>query len=141
MLASSKVYALSDRIRRRLGVTLTPDECATLRRCCLTLQRWHELECGDGNEWGSWAIERDDNGDGPPYMVRHHYGHGERPNTVTRTRIPDRERGALRRVSAIAQRYGLAVYQQTDPRGCALYLGPASMDNTNYSGVGVPLCD
>ena len=51
------------------GVTL--DEALALRRISMTLQRWHELECGDSNNYGSWAIERDDNGDGPPFMVYH----------------------------------------------------------------------
>ena len=117
----------------------TAEEAEQLRRISMTLQRWHELECGDGNEYGSWAIERDDNGDGPPFMVRHHYMHGKGKDTVTRTRIADRETGAKKRLAAIlGQRNGrpalvngqlkathggkVTAYIQTDPRGAALYI-------------------
>src|SRR5215471_2009159 len=34
------------------------EHALTLRRCAMTLHRWFELECGDGNDHGSWAIER-----------------------------------------------------------------------------------
>jgi hypothetical protein len=94
-----------------------------LRRISMTLHRWHELECGDGNEYGSWAIERDDNGDGPPFMVHHHYRHGQGKDTVTRWRIPDRETGARKRLSAIIAKHPqLSAFVQTDPRGAALYI-------------------
>lgn len=33
------------------------DDACALRRISMTLHRWHELECGDGNSHGSWAIE------------------------------------------------------------------------------------
>lgn len=64
--------------RRRMlnaleSLGFTPDECDKLRRISMTLRRWFELECGNSNDYGSWAIERDDNGDGPPFMVHHHY--------------------------------------------------------------------
>jgi hypothetical protein len=36
------------------------EEALALRRIERTLQRWSELECGDGNNYGSWAIERDE---------------------------------------------------------------------------------
>lgn len=124
-------------------------ECEQLRRISMTLRRWHELECGDGNEYGSWAIERDDNGDGPPYMVHHHYRHGQGKDTVTRTRIPDREKGAKKRllsiINALAARKGVCnvnAYIQTDPRGAALYilrLGdvPAGEDASAYYNRGI----
>ncbi len=120
-----------------LGFTVT--EAESLRRISMTLRRWFERECGDSNEYGSWAIERDDNGDGKPYMVHHHYRHGRGADYTTRTPIADRETGARRRLAAIlGQRNGrpcmvngqmratdgqkLSAYIQTDPRGAALYI-------------------
>jgi hypothetical protein len=112
---------------RSLG--FTTEEAEALRRISMTLHRWHELECGDSNTYGSWAIEREDNGDGPPYMVHHHYKHGQGKDTVTRTRIADKERGAQKRllniINAEAKRHGecrYSAYIQTDPRGAALYI-------------------
>ena len=88
-----------------------------LRRCEKSLDRWAELECGDGDGDSSWAIEREEQ-TGMPYIVRY-YNDGR----TSRRRIPDRENGALRRVAAIVARYpGLAYYHQGDPRGCALYI-------------------
>ena len=38
--------------------------------------------------------------------------------------VPDRERGALKRLAALMKgRSGLWFYHQGDPRGCALYVG------------------
>lgn len=81
----------------------TPGQAVALRRISLTLRRWYEQECGDGNQYGSWAIERDDNGDGKPFMVHHHYRHGKSPDTISRTPIADRERGAIKRLAAIVK--------------------------------------
>ncbi len=103
------------------GIAL--DDAVALRRIAMTLHRWHELECGDGNSYGSWAIERDDNGDGPPFMVHHHYQHGRGKDTVSRTRIPDREKGAHKRLASLMARYpGWQAYIQGDPRGASLYV-------------------
>lgn len=119
------------------GRGFTPEECDQLRRISNTLQRWFELECGDSNEYASWAIERDgDEDDSVPYMVRHVYGHGRGPDRTIRTRIADRETGARRRLAGIladrnvrARRVGIdnvktdfTAYIQTDPRGAALYI-------------------
>ena len=113
------------------------DACA-LRRISMTLQRWHELECGDGNDYGSWVIVRGAffndtargrifvyNDDAKPFLEHHHYQHGAGKDTVSYTKLADRERGALKRLAAIMARYpGFASYVQTDPRGCALYILP-----------------
>lgn len=131
---------------QRLGFTY--EESAALRRIEMTLQRWAEAECGDGNDHGSWAIERDE-ATGKPYRVHHHYLHGRGKDYTTRHAIADREVGALRRLVAIVaarnaretthektlpierqdKTYNQALaactvvaYHQTDPRGCALYL-------------------
>ena len=117
------------------------DACA-LRRISMTLHRWHELECGDGNSYGSWAIARgrmrtfvpeegkpikkfEHDDDGKPYLEHHHYMHGKGKDTVTYSPMADRERGALKRLAKIMARYpGFVSYVQGDPRGCALYIVP-----------------
>ncbi len=135
-------------------------DAESLRRISMTLHRWHELECGDGNEYGSWAIvrgrmrtfvpeegkavrqfEHDD--DGKPYLERHHYRHGVGKDSVTHTPIDDREAGALKRLKAIMARYpSLSYYVQTDPRGCALYIlkpgdVPEGADASSYYSRGL----
>ena len=120
----------------------TYDEATKLRRISMTLRRWFELECGDGNDYGSWAIERGENGDGRPFMVHHHYRHGQGKDTVTRTPIADREAGARKRLSAILKNHtGLSSYIQGDPRGAALYIlrpgdVPAGQDAGAYYNRG-----
>ena len=117
---------------QKLGFTY--EESAALRRIEMTLQRWAEQECGDSNEYGSWAIERDETTE-KPFRVHHHYRHGQGKDTVSRYAIADREAGALRRLKAIIHRrnevFGgdpmaggstIIPYHQADPRGCALYL-------------------
>ena len=127
-----------------LGITY--DDATALRRISMTLHRWRALECGDGNSWGSWAIERDDNGDGPPYLVHHHYRHGKGDDYTTRYRIPDREAGALKRMAKIMARYpALGSYIQGDPRGCALYIlrpgdVPEGCDADGYYSRGIAVC-
>lgn len=91
-------------------------DAKALRRASMTLHRWAEAECGDGNDWASWAIERDEN-TGKAYRVI--YPHN---GDTRRIRIPDRQTGARKRASSILARYGFAPYFQTDPRGCALYI-------------------
>jgi|SRR5215510_1612777 len=122
-----------------LDLGFTRDEAIALRRISMTLQRWYELECGNSNDYGSWAIEREDNGDGKPFMVHHHYLHGRGKDYTTRTPIADREAGAVRRLTKIiADRNDreagalltdvkdeismLSYFLQTDPRGAALYI-------------------
>ena len=94
-----------------------------LRRIAMTLHRWFELECGNGNSHGSWAIEREDNGDGKPYFVHHHYLHGKGEDYTTRRPIPDKETGARKRLAKIMARYpGYTAYVQGDPRGAPLHI-------------------
>ena len=109
----------------------TRTDAESLRRISITLQRWHELECGDGNEHCSWAIVRgrkDRDGfthddDGKPFIESHHFLHGKGKDYVSYTSIADREGGARRRLARIMARYpSLQAYVQTDPRGCALYI-------------------
>lgn len=78
-----------------------------------TLARWSEHEC-NGN------IQRDgDAGDGKP---RWYYGF-DGPGPTRSYPIPDRERGALKRLDKIMAKYPtLFAYNQGDPRGCSLYI-------------------
>lgn len=100
------------------SVGFTFDECEKLRRISMTLQRWHELECGNSNDWASWAIERDEE-TGIPYMVTHRYSQ----NKPDRYRIADRETGARKRLAKILEsKPGISAYIQGDPRGAALYI-------------------
>jgi hypothetical protein len=118
MSARQDTRELLSRLERR-GINATFDQANTLRRAELTLRRWYEQECGDSDNYKSWAIERDEQTE-IAYMCI--YPHNE--NKPRRYRIPDREAGAKRRVQAIAANLGLHVYYQTDPRGAALYVSP-----------------
>jgi hypothetical protein len=135
------------------GLGFMRAECESLRRASMTLRRWFERECGDGNDYGSWAIERDPDTD-KPYEVRHHYGRGVRSDRVTRTPIPDRETSARKRIGAVVAarnaraaasgitRTVLSYYIQTDPRGAALYIirpgdVPEGKDVASYYPHGV----
>jgi len=115
-----------------LSLGFTSDEAATLRRISNTLQRWYELECGSDHG----VIERDE-ATGKPYWVNYHSRYLSANDPRSRSRIADREAGALRRLAVIlknvnARRFDalpnggemklLQTYIQTDPRGAALYI-------------------
>lgn len=102
---------------RLMALGFSRDEVEALFRIERTLQRWGELECGNSNDYRSWAIERDE-ATGKPFMVTH-YAQGK----PTRHAVADRERGALKRLETMMlKRPELAAYHQGDPRGCALYI-------------------
>ena len=131
----AKTYAIREAFHRKFSLDVSLFDCDTLRRAEMTLHRWAEGECGDSNDYASWCLVRDD--DGKTY--RETYPHTA--TRSTRTRIADRETGALKRVAAVCGRHGLAFYQQGDPRGCALYVAPAmaGMNDTNYPSVGLAI--
>jgi hypothetical protein len=130
MTASDKVYVLKQTLAAR-DIDLPSIAVAALRRAEKTLHGWAEAECGRSNAYSSWAIERDEE-TGIAYRVV--YPHkGE----VRRTKIADRESGALRRVTDICQKHSLYYYHQTDPRGCALYVSREPLTDINYSNHGV----
>ena len=105
-----------------------------------TLNRWAALECGDSDNWSSWAIERDgDEPDSKPFLVRHLHGRNGGLDRTVRTPIPDRENGALRRLRAILEPLGLYYYHQSDPRGCALYVSDKPIPPFNYT-QGIAVC-
>lgn len=149
---------MAQMFNRLYGLGVIPGDALALRRISMTLHRWHELECGDGNDHGSWYITRgykdssmpephrfrhDD--DGKPYLEHHHYMHGRGKDTVHYIPLADRERGAKKRLAKIMARYpALVSYIQTDPRGCALYIlrradvGDSPVDQVyNSRGVAV----
>lgn len=102
-----------------LGINL--QDADALRKIERTLHRWSELECGDSNNWCSFGIERDEQTD-KPYMVT--YPHNGKSS---RRPVADRERGALRRAKVIMDNYpDLWFFHQSDPRGCAVYIGRKS---------------
>lgn len=133
MSARNDTYALMRTLALR-GLNPSFDDANTLRRAQLTLHRWGELECGVGNDWASWTIERDEV-TGIPFRCTY-------PNNgwpMRRTRIADKEAGALRRVAEVCKRLGAHFYHQTDPRGCALYVDVKPLLDHNYSN-GVACC-
>src|SRR5262245_37123943 len=109
-------------LTRLQGLGVSTDDALALRRISMTLHRWHELECGDSNDYSSWCITRgrketrhgqhagghgahyvfihDDNGDS--YLERHYH---QGPPKAHYSRIPDRERGARKRLAGIMARY------------------------------------
>jgi hypothetical protein len=111
----------------------TFDDANTLRRAQMTLHRWAELECGDGDNYKSWSIERDETTDIPYLCI---YPHDGKPH---RRRIADKERGALHRVAEVCKRLNAHFYHQGDPRGCALYVSMEPMPDHNYTH-GVACC-
>jgi hypothetical protein len=118
------------------------EDAGKLRLIERTLHRWAELECGDSNDYSSWAIERDDETE-KPYFVRHVYARGIVKDQTYRTPTADREAGALKRLSKIMANYpSLTFYHQSDPRRCALWLVPKeklsageSLDSVYTRGV------
>lgn len=94
------------------------DDAVALRRIAMTLHRWYELECGDGDG----AIERDEK-TGTPYYYRANHSFLDPNDPRARHRIADRETGAIKRLNAIMKRYPkLTPYIQGDPRGAVLYI-------------------
>ena len=135
MTARTETNALQHAIFTRTQVALSFDDANTLRRAQITLHHWGEQECGDGNDYCSWSIERDE-ATQIPYLCT--YPHN-RP--MYRRRIADKENGALRRVDAVCLRVGLYFYHQTDPRGCALYVANEPLTDSNYSSRSVECCN
>jgi hypothetical protein len=91
------------------------DECEQLRRISLTLHHWAERECNEDIE------TRDD---GSAWLTPRSRQTSEVPGKAYR--IPNREAGALRRLTGIiaSRKRTVTYYHQTDPRGCALYIVP-----------------
>jgi hypothetical protein len=125
-MTKKEAHRLTMQENNLASLGFTREEAAQLRRSSMTLRRWFELECGDGNG----AIERDET-TGIPYWYNANSRFIAAGDRRAYTRIADRETGARKRLAAImearALRVGsahasLAAYIQTDPRGAALYI-------------------
>lgn len=98
----------------RLGIGY--DDAQRFRRIAMTLHNWHEQECGSDRG----CIERRDE-DGKPYWYNPSSDHSGKP--AHRFLVPDREKGALKRLASLMGKYPhLVEYVQGDPRGASLYL-------------------
>lgn len=107
------------------GITLS--DAMALRRISMTLHRWHEMECGtdSGCIERGWRVARNQEKPNDPNFVYDEQGHPYwlDSRTMRRTRIADRETGAIKRLNKIMSRYpNLSAYIQGDPRGAALYI-------------------
>ena len=132
MNAYKETHKIQEAISKRLNVAISFDDARTLRRAGMTLHRWSELECGDGNDYASWSIERDAETNKPYLCTYPHEGKSRRRP------IPDRETGALKRVHKLCVVLGLKYYHQTDPRGCSLYVSTENLTDQNYNnGVAI----
>ena len=126
-------------LNRLERVGISSADALQLRRIAMALHRWHERECGEGNDYGSWCVVRGHKthcqqtrlpptlkgkgfaytDSGKPFIEHHSHN----SNAPTYTAIPDRERGALKRLADIVARYpDLRSYVQGDPRGASLYI-------------------
>lgn len=121
-----------------LGVSYE-DACA-LRRISLTLHSWFIGECGDSDEFSATVIVRGrkEKGQfiydetGTPFRERQIY----RINKTIYIPIPDRERGAMKRLNKIMEKYShLTYFIQTDPRGAALYIIPRASITEGMKGL------
>lgn len=105
---------LGDLVEVQTGLT---DKIDTIRRAAITLRTWYEHECNG-------VIQRDENN--IPYR---HYG----KYMENKYRTPDREKGAIKRISEICSELNLHYYLQTDPRGGTLYVSDQPLNSMNYT--------
>lgn len=133
MKAHEKIQALRNKARA-FGIELDLEGAYKLRLAELRLHRWAELECGDGDNFKSWAIERDES-TGKPFMCTY-----MNSGKTYKRSIPDREAGALRTIKKICDERGLYYFHQTDPRGCALFISKTPLTDSDYSR-GCAVCD
>lgn len=109
----TKIERRMNLLNRLAALGFTFDESQQLRRIEMTLSRWSEEECNG-------TIQRDgDEGDGKPRRYwENQYGE-HRKGSI----IPDREKGALKRLGKLLEaKPELVSYHQSDPRGCSLYI-------------------
>jgi hypothetical protein len=107
------------------------------------LQRWHELECGTGDDRVSVSVERDEATGKPFRRVQYMGRDGKWIDRKTPCR--DMEKANLRRLSRVMEGKSVRAYVQGDPRGCALYIlrpndVPKGGDPNAYYSRGIPVC-
>ena len=88
----------------------TTADWSALKRCERTLHAWAELCCNHDID------ERDDG------TVIARFCSPVSGMISSPQRIPNKRAGAFKRAQRIAAKHGLSAYEQTDPRGCALYV-------------------
>lgn len=86
------------------------EEWAALRRCERAIHSWSEELCNG-------TIQEVEEG-----VYHRFYNDRYGSPTIQGPRIADRSEKAFKRAQAIAGQHGLSVYEQTDPRGCALHI-------------------
>ena len=120
----------------------TSDEIDTLLAVERGLSRWHELECGTGNDRVSVSVERDENTGKPFKRVQFQ----SRSGWVDRkTPCRDMEKANLARLARVMQGKAVRSFVQGDPRGCALYILrpqdiPEGKDICAYYSRGIAVC-
>lgn len=120
----------------------TSNEIAALLSVERGLSRWHELECGTGNDRVSMSVERDENTNKPFKRVQYQ----TRSGWVDRKTVcRDMEKAYLSRLSRIMDGKTVRAYVQGDPRGCALYIlrpgdVPQGADVHSYYSRGIAVC-
>lgn len=94
----------------------TTAEWIHLKQCARILHKWYEDECNGAIQWEG------ENEDIPRRYFLDRYGSYTVPGSIIRNAAKSYQESAR----AIAGRHGLSVYNQTDPRGCALYVYSAA---------------
>lgn len=126
----------------RLGFTF--QETEQLLKAERALQRWHELECGTGNDRVTVSVERDEES-GKPFRRVQYMGAGGKW-IDRREPCRDTEKAARKRIdSVLSGKSGLSAFIQGDPRGCALYILrdgdiPEGAGPCAYYSRGIPVC-
>jgi len=135
MTNEQRKFEMLNRLQK-LGVEYF--DALAIRRTAMTLERWYEMECGTDHG----CIERDEE-TGIPFWYNANSRYLAANDRRAYTRIPDREKGALKRLAAMMKKYPtLGAYIQTDPRGAPVYvykvedLKDSQIDNV-YSSIGV----
>jgi len=112
---------------------IAANDAESLLKIERALHRWAERVC-DGD------IVRDEK-TGKAYAVYGHNGPGE----ISRFPTADKEAGALKRLRTIMDKYPtMTWYNQTDPRGCALYVmtkeSLKGLDISSHYSKGMAVC-
>jgi hypothetical protein len=90
------------------------EEWAALKRCERTIHSWAEELCNG-------TIQEVENG-----IYHRFYNDRYGCPSIQGPRIADKSEKAMQRAQDIAKQHGFSVYEQGDPRGCALYVFRAS---------------
>ena len=108
------------------------EEWTSLKRCERAIHKWSEELCNG-------TIQECDDG-----KYRRFYNDRYGDPAIQGEVISDKSASAFKRAQAIAAKHGLSVYEQTDPRGCALYIYSAADlkgrdSECYYSMIGHPV--